>query len=67
MKKLDLKRLQSGDWVKEKRTGRSYQVDGQEGDNMGIHNIHLKDYPYLGFQSHTKFTVITKLKKGSKR
>jgi hypothetical protein len=50
-----LDKLQNGNWVREKATGKRYQVDGQEGDNMGTHNLHLKDYPHLGFQSAKKF------------
>jgi hypothetical protein len=55
-KKKDwLDKLQNGEWVVEKSTGKKYQVDGQEGDNAGTHNLHLLDYPYAGFQPASKF------------
>lgn len=58
MKKTWQDKLQNGDWVVEIKTGKKYQVDGQEGDNMGTHNLHLKDYPYIGFQPIKKFKSI---------
>ena len=44
--------------VKVKYKGKVYVIDGTEGTNTGIYNVHLKDCLYLGFKSYKDIELV---------